>query len=130
MISEKDLLNVRTALIVSLSVLVLVILWRRLRQHILTKDTPAPLHAELVGLELAYHPARLRVVVKVPGDQLIHTRLLDQVHAPFHAWDDVQLHAGEHTLERALPPLADGVYFLEMATATQRTVRQFRLQQA
>lgn len=129
MISEKDLLNVRTALIVSLSVLVLVILWKRLRQYILTKDMPAPLHAELIGLELAYHPARLRVDLKVPGPQLIHTRLLDQVHAPFHTWDDVQLQPGEHTLERALPPLADGIYFLEMATTTQRTVRQFRLQQ-
>ncbi len=129
MISEKDLLNVRTALIVSLSVLVLVILWKRLRQYILTKDMPAPLHAELIGLELAYHPARLRVVVKVPGPQKILTRLLDQQHVPFHTWDEAQLQTGEHSLERTLPPLADGIYFLEMATATQRTVRQFRLQQ-
>ncbi|MBX2971660.1 MAG: hypothetical protein KF797_01020 [Flavobacteriales bacterium] len=128
--SEKDLLNIRTALIVTLSALLLLILWRRLRQYILTKDMPAPLHAELLGLELAYHPARLRVVVKVPGEQVIHTRLLDQAHAPFHTWDEERLQRGEHILERALPPLADGTYFLEMATTTQRTVRQFRLQQA
>ena len=46
--SEKDLLNIRTALIISLSAMVLLILWRRLRQYILTKDMPAPLHAELL----------------------------------------------------------------------------------
>lgn len=128
--SEQDLLNVRTALIVTLSALVLLILWRRLRQHILSKDMPAPSYAELVSLELAYHPARLRVEVKVPGPQLIHTRLLDQQHAAFHSWEGVDLTPGEHILERTLPALPDGVYFLEMATATQRTVRQFRLQQA
>ena len=128
--SEKDLLNIRTALIVSLSVLALLIMWRRLRQHILTKDMPAPLHAELLGLQLAYHPARLRVDLKVPGDQLIRTRLLDQAHASLHAWDDERVQRGEHTLERVLPSLTDGVYFLEMATDTQRTLRQFRLQQA
>jgi len=128
--SEKDLLNVRTALIVSLSVLVLLILWRRLRQHILAKDMPAPLHAELLALDLAYHPARLLVRLKVPGEQLISTRLLDHAHAPMHAWEDVHLAVGDHELERALPSLADGTYFLEMATSTQRTVRQFRLQQA
>lgn len=128
--SEKDLLNIRTALIVSLSAMVLLILWRRLRQYILTKDMPAPLYAELLGLELAYHPALLRVEVKVPGEQVIHTRLLDQAHTPFHAWDDERLQRGTHTMERLLPPLADGVYYIEMSTATQRTVRQFRLQQA
>lgn len=127
--SEKDLLNVRTALIISLSAMVLLILWRRLRQYILSKDMPAPLHAELLGLQLAYHPARLRVELKVPGDQRIRTRLLDQAHAPVHGWEDVFLPCGEHVVERTLPTLTDGVYFLEMATETQRTLRQFRLQQ-
>ena len=128
--SEKDLLNLRTALIVSLSAMVLLILWRRLRQYVLTKDMPAPLHAELLGLELAYHPARLHVVLKVPGDQLIRTRLLDHAHTTLLAWDDEPLQRGDHALERVLPPLNDGVYFLEMATDTQRTLRQFRLQLA
>lgn len=128
--SEKDLLNVRTALIISLSALVLVILWKRLRQHILNKDMPAPLHAELLSLELAYHPARLRVDLKVPDHQVIRTRLLDTAHTPLHTWEEAHLQRGKHTLERPLPSLADGIYFLEMATATQRTVRQFRLQQA
>ena len=96
--SEQDLLNVRTALIVTLSALVLLILWRRLRQHILAKDMPAPAYAELITLELAYHPARLRVEVKVPGPQLIRTRLLDQRHAAFHSWEEVSLAAGEHIL--------------------------------
>lgn len=128
--SEKDLLNVRTALLITLSVLVVAMLWRRFRQYVLAKDMPAPLHAELLELQLAYHPVRLRVALKVPGEQVIHTRLLDQAHTPVHTWDEARLAQGEHDLERVLPPLADGIYFLEMATSTQRTVRQFRLRQA
>jgi hypothetical protein len=38
--------------------------------------------------------------------------------------------AGNHALEQELPELSDGVYYLELTSATQRTVRQFRLQQA
>lgn len=68
--------------------------------------------------------------MKVPGEQIIQTRLLDHAHEPLHTWVEEPVQRGEHTLERALPPLTDGVYFLEMATATQRTLRQFRLQQA
>lgn len=127
--SEKDLLNVRTALIVSLAAMVLLILWKRLRQHILLKDTPVPLHAELAGLELVYHPARLRVLLKMPSEQLIQTRILDHQHAPLHTWPEERVAIGEQLLLRELPHLADGAYFLEMSTSTQRTVRQFRLQQ-
>ena len=130
MIGENDLLNIRTALLITLSILLVVILWRRFRQRVLANDMPAPLHAELLGIQLAYHPARLRVDLKVPREQLIQTRLLDQAHAPFHTWNEERVKTGTHTLERDLPSMADGVYFLEMATATQRTVRQFRLQQA
>ena len=114
--SEKDLLNIRTALIVSLSVLALLILWRRLRQPT-ALDPPPP-------------PARLRVEKKAPAQPVAAARLLDHAHEPLHTWVEEPVQRGEHTLERALPPLTDGVYFLEMATATQRTLRQFRLQQA
>ena len=130
MIGEKELLNVRTALLITLSVLLVVILWRRFRQRVLAKDMPAPLHAELTGIELAYHPARLIVRLKVPDEQTIRTRLLDTEHQGFHEWAQERLSRGEHELERPLPRLADGPYFLEMSTATQRTIRQFRLQQA
>ncbi|MBL7951008.1 MAG: hypothetical protein JNM62_04755 [Flavobacteriales bacterium] len=128
--SEKDILNVRTALLITLSVLVVVILWRRFRQRVLAEDMPAPPHAELLGIQLAYHPARLLVELKLPSDQVIRTRLLDSSHEPFHTWSEEPVSTGTRTLERTLPTLADGTYFLEMATATQRTVRQFRLQQA
>jgi hypothetical protein len=47
-----------------------------------------------------------------------------------HTWDEQHLASGAHTVERWLPVMTDGPYFLEMYTATQRTVRQFRLQQA
>lgn len=128
--SEKDILNVRTALLVTLSVLLLVILWRRFRQRVLAEDMPAPLHAELLGIQLAYHPARLFVELKLPSDQVIHTKLLDSAHGTVHAWNEERVSTGTRTLERALPALADGTYYLEMSTSTQRTVRQFRLQQA
>lgn len=128
--SEKDLLNVRTALLITLSVLVVVILWRRFRQRVVANDMPAPLHAELLGIELAYHPARLHVHLKMPSQQEIRTALLDAEHRAMHHWPQETLKAGEHRTERALPTLPDGLYHLEMSTATQRTVRQFRLQQA
>ncbi len=128
--NEKDLLNVRTALLITLSVLVVVILWRRFRQRVLANDMPAPLHAELLGIELAYHPARLHVHLKMPDQQEIRTALLDAEHREMHHWPQEVLKAGEHRTERTLPTLPDGLYHLEMSTATQRTVRQFRLQQA
>ena len=130
MISENDLLHVRTALLITLSILLVAVLWKRLRLHVLHRDMPAPLHAEVLRIELAYHPARLLVRLKIPSDQVVCTRLLDQAHAPLHRWADEKLPTGDHDLLRPLPALTDGVYFLEMATSTQRTVRQFRLQQA
>lgn len=123
-----DLLNLRTALLITLSILLVVVLWRRFRSHVLANDVPALLHAELVRLEVAYHPPRLHVVLNVPNEQSLTTGLLDHEHRPIHAWQSKKLAPGMHTMELALPFLADGAYFLEMTTATQRTVRQFRLQ--
>ncbi|HQX29394.1 MAG: hypothetical protein IPI00_05095 [Flavobacteriales bacterium] len=124
-----DIQNIRTALIVTLSVLLVVVLWRRFKRGVLAKDMPAPLHAELINLQVQYHPARLHVVVKVPSNQTIRTNLLDGAHNPLHAWADVDMKPGESTIELALPAAADGQYHLEMCTDTQRTVRQFRLLQ-
>ncbi|MBK7296097.1 MAG: hypothetical protein IPI91_05270 [Flavobacteriales bacterium] len=123
-----DIQNIRTALIVTLSVLLVVVLWRRFKRGVLAKDMPAPLHAESINLQVQYHPARLHVVVKVPSNQTIRTNLLDGAHNPLHAWADVDMKPGESTIELALPA-ADGQYHLEMCTDTQRTVRQFRLLQ-
>lgn len=125
-----DLLNLRTALLITLSILLVVVLWRRFRSHVLANDVPAPVHAELVRLEVAYHPSRLHVVLSMPSEQRVTTGLLDQGHQSIHSWNDKRLLPGEHTLELPLPMLVDGAYFLELTTSTQRTVRQFRLQQA
>lgn len=129
MMSGNDLVHVRTALLVTLGILLVVILWRRFRQRVLDREMPAPLHAELVDIELAYHPARLNVVIHMPEEQDMEMTLLDAVHRPIHRWPAERLCAGRHRAQRALPDLPDGPYHLELATSTQRTVRQFRLQQ-
>lgn len=125
-----DLVDIRTALIISLSITVVVLAWKRFRDHVRAKDLPAPLHAELITVEVAYHPSRLRIQIKLPGRQLVHTALLDGDHRTLHDWPANELLAGEHEVEHLLPELQDGGYFLEMRTDTQRTVRHFRLRQA
>lgn len=126
----NDLLTLRTALLITLSILLVVVIWRRFKQRVVANDMPAPMHAELLGLDVAYHPARLLVLLHVPSDQRIGTRVLDRSHVETYSWDMRSLKKGTHTLEQMLPTLPDGTYFLEMTTSTQRTVRQFRLQQA
>jgi len=121
---------VRTALIITLSILLAFLLFRRFRRAVQRKDVPVPSHAELLSVELAYHPARLRVLLSVPGQQPVRTALLDAEHHVLHQWEEDGLEKGRHMVERELPPLADGRYYLEMRTATQRTVRQFILRQA
>lgn len=125
-----ELQTIRTALLISLSILLVVVLLRRFRRRVLAKDLPVNSHAELLRLEVAYHPARLRVQLHVPEDQIVHTALLDAADHHMHMWVEVPLNAGTHTIERLLPELGDGMHHFEMRTTTQRTVRQFRLQQA
>ena len=93
------------------------------------RSHPAPAHGELKALTVAYHPARLEVQLNVPLDQIIGTGILDEAHRPVHKWEGKPLASGVHRLALDLPALKDGSYFLEMTTSTQRTVRQFRLQQ-
>lgn len=123
-----DLETIRTALIITLSILAVVVGLRKFKRSVLAKDMPAPLHAELTALELSYHPARVRVELKVPASQQIQFNLLDAEHGVIHPWNDVHLSGGQHSVELLLPERPDGAYFLEMRTDTQRTVRQFRLQ--
>lgn len=120
--------DLRVTLLISLSVLLVAILYRRFRKQVLARDLPAPLHAELVGLQVAYHPARLRVEVSMPSRQELHPRLVDRAHVPLHAWPTLTLGEGTHTFEVTLPALPDGDHYFELATSTQRTVRIFRLQ--
>ena len=126
----SDLLTLRTALLITLSILLVAVVWRRFKRKVMANDMPAPMHAELLALDVAYHPSRLIVVLQVPSEQAIGTQVLNGTHAPVHAWDHRTFKQGRHVFEQPLPDLVDGAYFLEMSTATQRTVRQFRLQQA
>ncbi len=125
-----DWIILRNAMGITLSITLVVGLLRRYRAGVLAKQMPAPLHAELIDLQVEYHPARLRVTVKVPAPQTLNTALLDADHKSLHTWEPSNAHTCETVIYRELPSLSDGTYFLELSTATQRTVRQFRLQQA
>ncbi len=123
-----DITTLRTALLITLSILLVVVLLKRFRRRVLASDLPVPRHAELVELQVAYHPARLLVEVSLPEQQELSTALADAQHQRLHAWPPQRSEPGHHRFELPLPDLADGVYHFELATATQRTVRRFRLQ--
>lgn len=123
-----DLVTLRTALLITLSILLLIVLYQRFRRRVLARDLPVPRHAELVRLEVAYHPVRLLVVVELPEAQSIQVSLADERHEPLHHWPEERKDPGSHALELILPALPEGVYHFTLATATQRTVRRFRLQ--
>jgi len=125
-----DLVTLRTALLITLSILLVVVAFRRFRYSVLRKDVPAINHAELLLLEVEYHPNRLRVLMGMPDDELLHMALLDQQYAPLHTWSDATLARGQHDLALMLPALEDGLFYFEVRSTTQRTVRGFRLQQA
>ncbi|MBX2979223.1 MAG: hypothetical protein KF905_08020 [Flavobacteriales bacterium] len=127
---EFDLVTLRTALIITLSIMVVVLGWMRLRQWMLVRDVPVIKHTELEDLVVAYHPERLHLVVRVPTKQTLNTVLLDASHKQLFQWDDLVLEAGRHTYELQLPELADGSFRLAIHTATQRTERSFRLQRS
>lgn len=125
-----DLLILRNALLITLSITLVLVLYRRFRLAVLARQMPAPMHAELVDLLVEYHPARLRVTVKVPTQQQLSMRLLDADHKGVHEWPAERQGPGEVVLLRDMPVLPDGIFYLELSTATQRTERMFRLQQA
>lgn len=122
-----DLITLRTILLITLSVMLLIVLYQRFKRKVKAEDLPALAHAELRALEVAYHPARLLVHVHLPDDQALFTELSDDEHRKIHAWPEELLHRGERRIERELPKLESGTYHFEISTATQRTVRRFRL---
>ena len=123
-----DLVTLRTALLITLSILLVVIVYRRFRHRVMLRDLPVVSHAELIALHVAYHPARLHVLIKVPTKQELRMHVLSVEHEQVHTWPSNAQGPGEVQVELELPEIPDGTYNLEMATATQRTVRQFRLQ--
>ncbi|MBL7962412.1 MAG: hypothetical protein JNM31_01085 [Flavobacteriales bacterium] len=126
-----DPIFVRNMLLVSLSLIFLYMLYSRYRQQVRLRDVPVARHAELITLEVAYHPARLRVHVRVRApEETVRLRLLGEGHAAVREWPQVPVGSGDHWLELPLDQHKDGTYRLEMSTSTQRTERSFRLQQA
>lgn len=122
--------DLRTALLISLSILLVAVLYKRFRRAVMLRDLPAPMHAELVRVEVMYHPSRLRVHLSVPMEQEIHPAMLSEAHTPLHRWPSRRVARGEHVLELDLAGHGDGLYFFELSTATQRTERRFKLQLA
>lgn len=123
-----DLETLRTALLISLSVLLVVVLYQRFRRGVKANDLPVARHAELRALEVAYHPARLIVQVHVPEPQRLMTALSSDAMDEAYRWPEESFAAGAHRFERLLPTLEPGEYNFELRTDTQRTVRRFRLQ--
>lgn len=122
--------NIRTTLIITLSILVVVLAARRFRQYVKRHHTPVPQQMELLAIEVAYHPMILRVQVSVPMEEELVLAMLSDTHAPHAAWPTVRLTKGEHVLELPLHEDADGTYFFELASRTQRTERRFIVRKA
>jgi hypothetical protein len=122
-----DLLLLRKALLITLSILLVLVLWRRFRRAVMLRELPVAQHAELLSLEVAYHPARLIAQVVLPSAQGLRLRVLDSEHRPLQEWPEQPMAAGKHLLERPLEAIPAGNYHLEVASATQRTLRRFSL---
>lgn len=120
----------RIALLITLPITLVAVLWRKFKQRTLRNDMPAPSHAELLGLEVAYHPARLKVWVRTPANETIGTALLNADHREIHAWEPQSIPPGEQWIERPVESQADGRYYFELSTATQRTERLFHLRRS
>jgi hypothetical protein len=119
--------QLRVALLLSLSVLFVAMVWRRFTRQVMTAERPVPLHAELLALHVEYHPERLRIEVVLPMAEELRPAMLDLAHRSLQHWEGFRKEAGTHVLELPLGPAADGEYYFELATSSQRTVRKFRL---
>jgi len=122
-----ELENLRNALLITLSIVLLVLLYKRFKRYVTERQLPQVLHAELLDLSVAYHPARLLIDLRTPEPVDLHFALLDEGHRSCHEWPSIAASAGVSELELQLPDVTDAIYFLEVRTATQRTVRQFRV---
>ena len=122
--------NIRHTLLITLGILLVAVLYKRFKRYVMIRDLPAPLHAELVHVEVMYHPTRLRVEMTVPRDEDVTPAVLSEQHEHLHDWPARRVHQGHSVLELPLEGRMDGTYFFELATATQRTERKFTLRQA
>lgn len=124
------LFDLRLILLVSLSLLLVLVLWRRFKWRTIMKELPVRAHAELIGLHVLYHPERLRAELQLPAEEELFATLLDPDHKPLHRWPTMRMPAGKHVVELPLSAAPSGSYFVEFATDTQRTVRKFNVQRA
>ncbi len=122
--------HLRIALLLSLSLLFLAMVWRRFKRKSMEAERPVPLHAELLAIQVEYHPERLRVEVSLPADEELRPAMLDLQHRTLKQWASGTKERGRHVLELPLDPAPDGEYYFELATSSQRTVRKFRLKRA
>ena len=117
--------DIRLTLLISLTVLVIVLLFKWFKRRVMMHDLPTPIHAELVSVEVMYHPLMLRVEVSMPKKEELFPAMLTDAHQPLHNWPVLAVEQGSHTLELPLGPTVSGTYYLELATASQRTERRF-----
>lgn len=122
--------RLRLTLLISLTLLTVILLWRRFKQRVMATDLPAPSHAEVLSVQVAYHPDRLRVELLLPADQEVRTALLDQAHRTTFTWPARRLVGGTHVVELPLDGRPDGEHLLELATSSQRTIRRFNIRRA
>lgn len=125
-----DLSTLRWVLLVSLSITLLFVWYRRFRISTLAKEVPVVKHAELTQLDVAYHPERLRLSMTVPRSQEMHAAVLDE------GWNEVKrfqaclLEEGRPEWVLEIDDLAPGRYFIRLTSSGQSTERMFILRGA
>lgn len=124
---DKDLAVLRIVLLVSLSGMVLFLLYRRFRFNTLQKHVPVVRHAELTELMVGYHPNRLLVSLLLPNEQHLAADVLNDRWERVHEWPGRVMPMGAQKLDLPLDGLADGTYYLRLISVGQSTERKFIL---
>lgn len=122
-----DLGVLRIVLLITLSGMVLWLLYRRFRYNTLQKHVPVVRHAELTGLQVGYHPSRLLLSLQLPGAQALAADVLNDKWQKVHGWPIRSVEVGAQELELPLDGLGDGTYYLRLLSEGQSTERQFIL---
>jgi hypothetical protein len=125
-----ELVVLRTVLLISLSITLIYMLYRRFRYNTLQKDVPVVQHAELTGLDVAYHPCRLHLGLRVPRAQELWADLLDDQWQRVHSWPSRVIEAGKQQWELPLDDRDAGTYYLRLWSVGQSTERKFTLRTA
>lgn len=122
--------KIRIGLLISLSLLLLAVAYRRFRRYVIAKHMPVKQHAELLSLMVAYHPTRLRAEIAVPDPQELRPSMLDAGHTLLHTWNTIRLEKGEHVVEFPLGEGRSGDHYFHLASHSQSTVRKFIVREA